>query len=167
MTSTALLGLFRTYDLPFKVTLWSLDLNWCCRAVCIWACPCVITSSNSLHTYTCTARVSGDNVRLAVCIYTVVPNYESSCICCCVSCCTDSYSLHHLRSTSCILTTASAIIIFSSLSYCEQSHHIFIFVADNLISYSFFFFPNQLNHYFHMIVVCSDSHLPHQDYTQD
>ncbi len=70
-------------------------------------------------------------------IHTWLIRFKSSCICCCVSCYTGSHSLHHLLSRSYILTTASAIIIISPFSYCEQSHHIFIFTADNLISFSF------------------------------
>lgn len=73
-------------------------------------------------------------------ITTWLIKFKSSCICCCVSCCSGSYSLHHLLSRSYILTTASGIIIISPFSYCEQSHHIFIFMEDNLISFSFFFF---------------------------
>lgn len=89
--------------------------------------------------------------------------FKSSCICCCVSWYTTSYSLHHLPSRSYILTTASAAIILFPFSYYEESHHIFILTAGNLISFPFY---DQLIHYCHMIVVFFDSHLPHQDYTQ-
>lgn len=62
--------------------------------------------------------------------------FKSSCICRNVSCYAGSYSLHRLLFRSCLLTTASAFIIISPFSYCEQCHHIFIFVAVNLISFS-------------------------------
>lgn len=67
-------------------------------------------------------------------IHTWLIKFRSSCICCCVSWCTASYSLHHLPSRSYILTTASAAIILFPFSFNEHSHHIFILTVDNLIS---------------------------------
>lgn len=130
--------------MPFTPKI--LDSCWCANK------QCALVSE----------RVSAARPGHAYCLYIHkwLIKMESSCICWGVSCYIGSYSLHWLLFRSYLLRTASAIIIISSFFNCEHSHHIFICVVANLISFSFYM---QLNHHFHMIVVCSVSHLSHQE----